>query len=234
MTPGEIAFLFGAGVGAVTLLFVIAGSIAGYLRAGRDSMQRKHQKAVKRDLDQLEETERASYDGEGLDADLQYLCSMVRPASRTERWRHRLTNRDITIRGCPGEDAHGQRYYLAEVDGTLLAHRDLDALIEDAQTVADAALHGHEVPATLSEYYADELRAGRVDYSDVERSVRGDCLTRLKSNLRRNDEVDLEDLWERFVYDFRYPPSVVQEKVEQIDGRDARRTKEGTLMWQRY
>lgn len=80
----------------------------------------------------------------------------------------------------------------------------------------------------------EELQAGRVDFVKLERSVRGDCLTRLKSNLRRNDEVVLEDLWERFVYDFRYPPDVVREKVEQIDGRDARRTKEGTLVWQQY
>ena len=133
MTPSEIAFLFGAGVGAAILLLVIAGSILGYLRAGRESIQRKHQKAVKADLSDLEKTEPATYDGGSLRADLEYLCSMVRRAPLADRWHHRLFNRGVTVRGCPGEDAHGQRYYLAEVAGTLLAHRDLDALIEGSE-----------------------------------------------------------------------------------------------------
>lgn len=235
MTPTDFAWLFGAALAGTVLLAVIAGIIRGYLTAGREKLQRQHQKAVKSDLKTLKKTQPASYNGDSLEADLEYLCSMVRPESRRERWRHRIQERpDVPVKGCPGEDATGNRYYLASVDGHILAHRDLPELIDDAETVADAILHGRDVPATLSEYYAEELRAGRVDYWELERSVRGDCLTRLRANLERNEEVDLEDLWDRMVYDFRYPPDVVVEKVEQIDGRDARRTKEGTLSWQRY
>lgn len=236
MTPSELAFIVGAIIGGGFLLVVVGWFVVAYLRAGRDSLQRRHQKAVRSDLKTLKRTQRAAYNGESVAADLQYLCAMVRPASRRARWRNRLTPMPgaVAIRGCPGEDAEGQRYYLASIDGTTLAHRDLDALVEDAERVADAKLHNQQVPGTLSEYYAQELIAGRVDYAALERSVRGDCLTRLQSNLRRNDEVDLEDLWERFVYDWRYPPNIVREKIEQIDGRDARQTKEGTLSWQRY
>lgn len=235
MTPQEIAYLVGAVAGGGLLLVALGFVILGYLRAGRDSLQRRHQKAVRSDLKTLGKTQRASYNGDSLQADLEYLCGMVRPETRRNRWLHRLFGGDdVTLRGCPGEDATGERYYLAKVEDTLLAHRDLSALVEDAQRVAEAELHGHPVPATLSEYYAEELVAGRTDYTDLERSVRGDCLTRLESNLRRNGEVDAETLWDRFIYDFRYPPDVVREKLDQIEGRDARKTKDDTYVWQRY
>jgi hypothetical protein len=233
MTPQEIAYITGAIIGGGLLLAVIGGSVLGYIRGGRESLQRRHQKAVRKDLKTLGKTERATYDG-SLQADLEYLCTGVRSVGRLQRLRQRLPSRGVSIRGCPGTDATGQRYYLAKIEGMLLAHRDLEELVVDARRVADAEREGKDVPATLSEYYADELVAGRVDYADLEGSVRGDCLTRLKSNFRRNGEVDAETLWNRFIYDFRYPPDVVREKLDQLEGRDIRKTKDDTYVWQRY
>jgi hypothetical protein len=234
MTPQEIAYLTGAIIGGGLLLAVIGGSILGYLRGGRETLQRRHQKAVRGDLKTLGKTERASYDGGSLQADLEYLCTGVRSVGRLRRLRQSFPQRGVTVRGCPGEDATGQRYYLAKIEDTLLAHRDLAELVGDAERVATAEADGDTPPATLSEYYADELVAGRVDYADLEGSVRGDCLTRLKSNLRRNGEVEVETLWNRCIYDFRYPPDVVSEKLDQLEGRDIRKTKEDTYVWQRY
>lgn len=234
-SPTEFAVIFGSVIGLLALFSAVTFVIGAWKRGGQPPMQRRHRKAVKKDIKLLSKTEPAAVDSvrQGV-LDLEYLCPRREVVSHRRRLKHRLFDRGVMVRGMRGEDANGEKYYLAEVDGRGVANRRLEPLVRDAKTLLQASLRGEDPPGTLSEYYFGELQEGRVDYDDLERSVRGDCLTRLKSNLRRNGELDLSKLRDRFVTDFRYPPSVVDEKLRQLTGRDVRSTKDDTLVWQRY
>jgi len=85
----------------------------------------------------------------------------------------------------------------------------------------------------MSEYYHEDLTRGLVDYHETEERVEGDCLTRVKANVRENEVVEEKLLIKRCVQDFRYPPRVVREKIDQLDGRVIRRSH-GQLRWKRY
>lgn len=90
--------------------------------------------------------------------------------------------------------------------------------------------------ATVSEYYYDDIREGRVDIAESRARLRGDVKTRIQSNLRREQTLPCVKLVDRLVYDrgFRYPKEVVEQKLGELAGRDIFEYKDGTLEWQRY
>jgi len=133
-------------------------------------------------------------------------------------------------------DADGQRLYLVEIDGIRLAHREQKALKTDVLTLLRAIRTGADPPATISEWYAEDIQEGRVDFDRSLNRARGDCKLRLEENLKREGELDIEELYHRLVHDeeFRYPPDVVAEKLDQLLDREVRLHRDGTLRYQRY
>ena len=237
LSPAEIQFLFGAGVALVGLVVAIWLIGYGWLRAGETVAQTRHRKSVKKSLKPLSKTEPATYDGQaGLEADIRYLCRTRRRGTFLQRLRHRLRLplRAPSVRAIPCSDADDATFYVASIGEHRLANRSVDRLIEDAQRVAPAIAEGDDPPPTVSEYYYKDCRKGLVDYHDTEQRVAGDCLTRIKSNVREQQELEEAKLVNRCIQDFRYPPSLVREKIDQLEGRSIRRTKEGMLVWKRY
>lgn len=140
------------------------------------------------------------------------------------------------VRCLRATDADGQPIFLLQVDGMLLAHRDRDELKADTLTALRAMRVGDDPPATMSEWYARDIKEGRVDFQRSRDRARGDCELRLEENLKREGELDIKQLYHRLVHDdgFRYPPDVVGQKLDQMLDRDVRLHRDGTLRYQRY
>lgn len=141
-----------------------------------------------------------------------------------------------TVHCLQATDDDGQRLYLVDVNGTLLAHRSQEELKEDVLTVLRALRTDETIPATMSEWYARDVREGRVDFERSRDRARGDCELRLQENLKRQGEINIKQLYHRLVHDegFRYPPEVVGQKLDQLLDRDVRLHQDGTLRYQRY
>ncbi|WP_373190020.1 hypothetical protein [Halolamina sp.] len=150
------------------------------------------------------------------------------------RFRSRLGGK--AVRCLQATDDDGQRLYLVNIDGRLLAHRSQEPLKEDVLTVLRALRTGDAPPATMSEWYARDVMEGRVDFERSHDRARGDCELRLQENLKRQGEIDIKQLYHRLVHDdgFRYPPEVVGSKLDQMLDRDVRLHRDGTLRYQRY
>lgn len=237
LSPAEIQFLFGAGFALVALFIAIWLIGYGWLRGGETVEQTRHRKTVKKSMKKLSKTEPATYDSpSGLEADIRYLCGTRRRGTIVQRLRHRLRlpARAPSVRAMPCPDADGATFYVVSIGGHRLANRYVDQLVEDAQRVGPAIADGDDPPPTVSEYYYHDCLKGLVDYHDTEQRVAGDCLTRIKSNVREQQELEEAKLINRCIQDFRYPPSLVREKIDQLEGRSIRRTKDGTLVWKRY
>jgi hypothetical protein len=84
------------------------------------------------------------------------------------------------------EDADGRPLYHARIYGVDLGHRNLNQLLEDIETVADAYFDGDDPPATMSQYYWDDVLRGTVDLDATTRELRGDVLTRIRASFRAN------------------------------------------------
>lgn len=241
-------------IGAYTdyVAYLVGGCVAlallGYVvithgRTGREGDERAHEQAVADGIDDLTTSEQLVIrepDQDGAAVDLDYLATTETTQLRRWRWLQWLRRRapywHTVIHARPIEDADGRTIHVASVDGRLLAHRDPDALVEDALLVVEKKQARDRIPATMAEWYADDIRDGFIDIRESKARVRGDCLTRIQSNMRKNEELPVEDLRERLVYDagFRYPRSVVREKLRDLLNDDVRMRKDGTLVWQHY
>lgn len=232
------------GVLAVLVVLVLAWSTR---HAGREGDERAHEKAVTRGLRGLDGTQQAylhpgrddGYDRADWVDDIQAL-----PTWGQELRRHRLRNwlrrrrgrwgSAIYAQGRSFEDADGRPLLVVSVNGHRLANRDSQALADDAETVAAAIEAGDRIPPTVSEYFYDDIREGRVDLQRSRSRIHGDCLTRAKANLKREENLPQDELVERFVYDFRYPKDIVERVLGRLLGRELRITKDGTVKYQRY
>lgn len=87
------------------------------------------------------------------------------------------------------EDADGDALHHARIFGVDLGHRDLDALLRDIEIVAEAYFEGDDPPATMSQYYWDDVLRGTVDLDESKRELWGDVLTRLKASFHANHGV---------------------------------------------
>lgn len=228
------------GVGGLFALLVIAYAV--FTRnAGREDDERDQEKAIASGLRTLTRTQQTTTrePDAGFLNDVDWLARETRPAKRRRRpwqWLRRRWPRGITTHACRIEDADGRPLHVASIDGERLAHRDRDALLEDVGTVAAAKANFDTPPATMSERYYDDITDGFVDIDETRSRVRGDCLLRIQSNMRRNEELGRQELYDRLVFDkgFRYPPEIVHEKLEQLTSRDLRLRKDGTLTYQRF
>lgn len=84
------------------------------------------------------------------------------------------------------EDADGDPIYHARVFGRDLGHRNPGCLIRDIERVIEALFHAEKPPATMSEYYWDDVKRGTVDIEQTKRELRGDVLTRIRATFRAN------------------------------------------------
>jgi len=226
--PEGWQWVLAAVIGGVALLVALSRIVAAQLSAGKTDAQRAHEKAVKGDLRALKKASSTPID-EVTRIDLEYLPTQRETEKRRDRARPTPTGPPV-VRGWKATDANGAPIYLLSVGGHRLAHRELDALVADAVTVIEA----DGEPPTLSEYYYDDVAQGLVDIDETRRRVRGDCLTRIRENARREGEVEREKLVRMCVEEFRYPREVVEEKLDQLEGRDLRTTKDGQLRNRRY
>lgn len=231
------AYVVGAVVLAVTL-----GVYVWQRRAGPTADERRHTASVDESLTQLTQVRPIFINEypavEDVWIEVGHRLGGQIPVPRWKavilRLRARFGGR--AIRCLQATDADGERLYLVEVDGRLLAHRDQEALKEDVLTVLRAIRTGDTPPATMSEWYANDVREGRVDFERSEKRARGDCELRLQENLKREGELDIQQLYRRLVHDdgFRYPPEIVGSKLDQLLDRDVRLHRDGTLRYQRY
>lgn len=229
-------------VGGVVVLALVGYVLLTRGRTGRQDDERAHEKAIANGIDSLPATEQLTVrDGpEDMDVDFNYIATTE--TKRKWRWRPAQWLRrrpgvpGYPVHAAPIEDADGRTIHIASCNGRLLAHRDAEALEEDARTVVEADLNGDRVPATFSERYAEDIQDGFVDVREAKARVQGDCLTRIQSNMRKNEELPLDELRERLVYDqgFRYPPEVFDRKLRDVLNDDVRLRKDGTLVWQHY
>lgn len=228
----------GAGVLFVS---IVIGYAVMTRNAGREGDELSHERAVNKALDDLSTSKQtvASEPDLGFINDIEYLASRRRPAGRVKRlrqWFRRRLPRGLVAHGWVIEDADGRNIHVASVNGRRLAHRDVDALVEDAQTVVSALANHETPPATMSEKYYTDIIDGFVDIEDTRARVRGDCQTRIEANMRRNEELDHEELFDRLVYDrgFRYPPEIVATKLDELEGRVIRQRKDGSVTYQHF
>ena len=235
---------------AVGALYVLAA--VGYRLvtrgAGRQGDERSHEKAVSRALDrrfrrtELTRARQAAADRDdpgALLSQLDRLLGMddrVRWRKRVRQWLRRRHPALLTAHALTFQDADGVPLFVVSLNGRRLAHRDREALLADVETVAEALADHETPPATVSEYFYDDIRDGRVDLEETRKRIRGDVKTRIQANLRREETLPRRKLVERLVYDrgFRYPREVVESKLAELVGRDIREYKDGTLEWQRY
>lgn len=233
----QAAYLVGAVVVIVTTGFYI-----WQRRAGPTAEERRHSASVDDSLSQLTSVRPIRINDypavEDVWIEVGHRLGGQIPLPRWKaplvRIRTRLGGR--AIRCLQATDADDQRLYLVEVDGRLLAHRDQEELKEDVLTVLRAIRTGDTPPATMSEWYARDVREGRVDLERSKNRAHGDCELRLQENLKREGELDIQQLYRRLVHDdgFRYPPEVVGSKLDQLLDRDVRLHRDGTLRYQRY
>lgn len=233
------------GFGALIVLATVA-YWAVTRRIGREDDEASHEKATGDAVDRLAKTRQVSVgrtetDGfsSGVAIEVQNDNTVSRwryPHTRLLQWARRRLPVGLVAHAMPFTDGDGRTVYLVSVNGRRLAHRDSDALLEDVETVAQAIADDERVPATFSEYYYRDLADGYADLQQTRARVRGDCKTRIQSNMRRKGTLPRAELVETLVYDrgFRYPRDVVEEKLRELVGRDIRRYKDGTLEWQRF
>lgn len=228
-------------VGAVVVL-VTAVAYIWQRRAGPTAEERRHVGSIDESLTQLGRVHPVFINDypavedvwETVDQRLGGQIPMPRWKALLVRARTRLGGR--AIRCLQATDADDQRLYFVTIDGRLLAHRDRESLKEDVLTVLRAIRTADTPPATMSEWYARDVREGRVDFERSKDRARGDCELRLQENLKRQGEIDVKKLYTRLVHDdgFRYPPEVVGSKLDQLLDRDVRLHRDGTLRYQRY
>jgi len=255
-----MTYVLQASAQAQTFAYVLGGlfglGVIAYFIAtravGREGEERAHEKTIGKQLKAMTQTPVATAGGDidSFMTDMAQLTEQTTLVGRERFW-HYLTRgkRRLRVRhalrravsrvyghGRPVTDADGQTIHVASVCGRLLAHRDHDELLEDIETVARAEQQGETPPATFSEYYAQDIRDGRVDIDATRSRVRGDCKTRLQENLAREGDLDRAELVETMVYEsgFRYPRHVVEQKLGELLGRDVREHKDGRLEWQRF
>lgn len=103
---------------------------------------------------------------------------------------------EVVIEAFEIEDADGEPIYIARVDGHELAHRDRDALIDIAISVAEHRFETGETPATFAHYYYEEATEhGHVDIQFVADEFMGDIKTRIQATLRENGgELEVETM----------------------------------------
>lgn len=224
---------------------VLLATIVVYLwqrRAGPTAEERRHTASVEDSLTQLKQVHPIFVNDypavEDVWIEVGHRLGGQIPMPRWKalfvRIRARLGGR--AIRCLQATDADDQRLHFVTIDGRLLVHRDQEALKEDVLTVLRAIRTGDTPPATMSEWYARDVREGRVDFERSKDRARGDCELRLQENLKREGELDIQQLYRRLVHDdgFRYPPEVVGTKLDQLLDRDVRLHRDGTLRYQRY
>lgn len=239
-TVAEYSETVALGVGILFVALVVGYAIVSR-SAGREADEWEQEQAVNGGLSKLSHSEQATADSvdTGFLNDLAWLCETSQTVSRRTRlrqWCRRQVPRGLVGHGRRIEDADGRPIHIISINGRRLAHRDPDALLEDAETVSTAVADVGTPPATLSERYYDDIVDGFVDIEETKSRVRGSCQTRIEANMRRNRNLDYEELYDRLVFDdgFRYPPAMVHEKLEQLEGRDIRRRKDGTVTYQRF
>lgn len=108
----------------------------------------------------------------------------------------------------PIEDANGELLYVARVEDHELAHREIDALVADIETVISAEFAGEGVPVTESRYYWKDIEFGTVDLEEVRRELRGDVRSRMLATIKRKDGVDYEVIDDQLVE--KYPEAYVE------------------------
>ncbi len=233
----EFGYLIG---GTVVLITVIAWY--WQLRAGPTPQERKHSAAIEDGFRQLKRVRpifMADYPAvEDVWIEIGHRLGgqIPMPHHRALATRVRSITNGIIVRCLQTTDADGQRLYLVEIDDIRLAHREQQKLKEDVLTVMRAIRTNDDPPATVSEWYAQDIQEGRVDLERSLDRARGDCKLRLEENLKRRGELDIQALYRRLVHDegFRYPPEIVVEKLDQLLDRDVRLHQDGTLRYQRY
>lgn len=228
-----VAYGLGAVVVLVTVLMWWSSRTAGVT-----DEEQAHIDAVESGLKHLDHTAQVRTDDpETLVDELRSYVTEPTKAwwrDRARNWLYRRIPPNLVGHAMPITDANGETIHVASVNGRRLAHRDADKLAEDIETVATAIQQREDVPATFSEWYYQDITEGYADLYDSKSRVRGDCKTRLRENMRRNEQLPRDDLVEKFVYEFRYPPDVVEEKLDQLIRRDLRETKDGVIRYQRY
>jgi|AntDeeMinimDraft_5_1070356.scaffolds.fasta_scaffold01429_3 hypothetical protein len=210
--------------------------------AGPTEEERRHTKAVDEALGQLKRvrpiviSDYPAVEDVWIEVGHQLGGQILLPKWKSLVFRIRYRFGRKTVRCLQATDDDGQRLYLVNIDGLLLAHRSQEELKEDVLTVLRAVRTDDTPPATMSEWYARDVQEGRVDFERSRDRVRGDCELRLQENLRRQGEIDIKQLYHRLVHDdgFRYPPEVVGSKLDQLLDRDVRLHRDGTLRYQRY
>jgi hypothetical protein len=210
---------------------------------GREGDERRHEKAITKELRWFGATEqrRIREAGHAARIECKRLAdsrSKARYRDRPGNWlRRRVSPSTVIVHGRRITDANGDDIYVLWIDHYQLAHRSLEQLLEDAETVIEHRLDRTRVPATKSERYYQDMTEGYVDIEDFQKRLQGDCYTRIESNMKKNGRLDEDDLRERLVYDdgFRYPPEVFNQKLRQRIGNDIRRIPEsGELVWERF
>lgn len=237
---GVYAQFLAKSVGVVFVLLVL-GYVYQTRNTGRERDEADHEKAVNKGLRKLSRTRLIQIDepGAGFRHYLEWLAEhgeAVNRRKRVKQWVLRRHPRRIDIHGAPIEDADGRTIHVISIDGRRLAHRNLTQLTDDVETVAEALVRFETPPATMSERYYQNIVDGFVDVHEARARVRGDCHTRIESNMRRNKELDYEDLYDRFVFDpgFRYPPEILEAKLDELEGRIIRQKKDGTITYNRF
>ena len=233
----QAAYVVGAVVIAVTL-----GAYIWQRRAGPTADERRHAASIDESLSQLRKVkpifinEHPAVDDVWIEIGhrLGGQIPMARWKAVFVRLRARVGGR--AVRCLRATDDDGRPIFLVEIDGLLLANRYQENLKDDVLTVLRAIRTEDKPPATMSEWYARDVREGRVDFMRSLDRARGDCELRLQENLKRQGEIDIKKLYRRLVHDdgFRYPPEVVGTKLDQLLDRDVRLHQDGTLRYQRY
>lgn len=227
--------------GMVAVLITLA-AWAWQRRAGPTADERRHSKSIETSLTQLSRVHPIYLNQYPAVEDVwRQVNTRLGSQIPMSRYRAVLTRLRALVSGqvircLRATDADGQPIFLVSVGGLLLAHRDRDELKADTLTVLRAMRVGDDPPATMSEWYARDIKDGRVDLQRSIDRARGDCELRLEENLKREGELDIKQLYHRLVHDdgFRYPPEVVGSKLDQLLDRDVRLHRDGTLRYQRY
>ena len=152
------------------------------------------------------------------------------------RWRFvrfdETTGPSAVAVGCYPElvDADGESLYIARIKGMELAHRDVDKLIRDLETVLDAKMRGEQPPATVSEHYFDAVKRGTVSLEEVVRELRGDVLTRIQATLVDNGgEVDRSVVDEELALE--YPKRAIDEMLDVLHKRSDLSYQDGRYIY---
>lgn len=127
------------------------------------------------------------------------------------------------------EDADGSEIWVADVDGTRLAHRDRESLLDDVLELVRERTETGEAVSTESEHYYRRVEDGYVDLERLRTKLRTE--TRLEARVLVRDsggEVDREAAREELARD--YPETVVDAEISELRRRGILDRRHGRLV----